>query len=363
MPSSNRIFENALRAKVGNLHIKLPEMPDNSFEALDGDRNHVILTLSKSAVCANMQSNSAAFEAWLLALKIWGVIERATLRWERPEVDSAKETAYTSGWCHYQRFLYRVDFFNRLFGAGAWFVVEDEYAKHVKQKCVALNEQHRQNHSLILNVPDKDEHGIPSKGKVEAHLEAEFVRQPKEGKEEKALLAKIFGLNRVNRQFPVGLFLGEKSKAKRIFTGGASAIDLVGHHDDGSLWVFELKKRENSDLGVISELMFYASVMRDLRDKHFVFHPGGFGKRWNGCEGDFLKSGMSGTVNAVFLLPKPHTLLNQHKQKYLSLLNNACAARRVDIRFHFHTFTYDIESSCVNVKVNQYHEHVAPETA
>ena len=352
---SNRIFENALRAKVGNVHIKLPGMPDNSFEALDGDQSHVVLTLSISAVCSNMQSNSAAFEAWLLALKIWGVIEQATLRWEQPE----KRNVSASGWCHYQRFLYRVDFFNRLFGAGAWFVVGDEYAKHIKETCVALNEQHRRNHSLILNVPDKEEHGTPSEGKIEARLEAEFVQPPKEGtKDEKALLANIFGLDKVNRQFPVGLFLKEKSNDKRIFTGGASAIDLVGHHVDGSLWIFELKKRENSDLGVISELMFYASVMRDLRDKHFVFHKGDFGGRWVGGKDDFVSetSGASEKVNAVFLLPKAHTLFNGHKQEYLSLLNNACAARGIDIRFHFHTFTYNIDSSDVCVKASPYHE-------
>lgn len=64
------------------------------------------------------------------------------------------------------------------------------------------------------------------------------------------------------RQWPVGLFDGKVAKGREIFTGRKSAIDLIGIRDD-SLVLFELKKAGNRKVGAVSELLFYASVMRD----------------------------------------------------------------------------------------------------
>jgi hypothetical protein len=44
----------------------------------------------------------------------------------------------------------------------------------------------------------------------------------------------------VDRQFPTGLFAGEVRQRNRIFTGGKSAIDLVGVGHDDRFFVFEL---------------------------------------------------------------------------------------------------------------------------
>ena len=53
-----------------------------------------------------------------------------------------------------------------------------------------------------------------------------------------------------------------RAEGKQIFTGGKSAIDLIGIRDD-TLVLFELKKSGNRKVGAVSELLFYASVMRD----------------------------------------------------------------------------------------------------
>jgi hypothetical protein len=60
----------------------------------------------------------------------------------------------------------------------------------------------------------------------------------------------------------VGLFEGQVARGNEIFTGGKSAIDLIGVSDK-SLVLFELKTHLNRNVGAISELLFYASVMRD----------------------------------------------------------------------------------------------------
>ncbi len=49
-----------------------------------------------------------------------------------------------------------------------------------------------------------------------------------------------FGLEKVDRQLPVGLFNNTIAHSNRIFTGGKSAIDLVGV-GGGAFWIFELK--------------------------------------------------------------------------------------------------------------------------
>jgi hypothetical protein len=71
-----------------------------------------------------------------------------------------------------------------------------------------------------------------------------------------------FALNKVMRQWPVGLFEGQVARGNEIFTGGKSAIDLIGVSNK-SLVLFELKTHLNRNVGAISELLFYASVMRD----------------------------------------------------------------------------------------------------
>ena len=68
------------------------------------------------------------------------------------------------------------------------------------------------------------------------------------------------------------------AKNTRIFTGGASAIDIVGL-SNGKLSVFELKRPTNIMIGALSELLFYASVTHvvsfHFRQPAYFFTLGG----------------------------------------------------------------------------------------
>jgi hypothetical protein len=61
------------------------------------------------------------------------------------------------------------------------------------------------------------------------------------------------------------------TKASAIFTGGKSAIDLVGIGHDSSVWLFELKTEKNIQVGSLSELFFYSMVVRDVLLRRFGF--------------------------------------------------------------------------------------------
>src|SRR5437016_6066731 len=83
-----------------------------------GTLKEVVIRLVESEginpVVSNMQTNGAAFEAWCIALKVWCDVERVRLEWN-PPIDS-KDRSHQR---HYQRFLYRADCFQGLFGN--WF--------------------------------------------------------------------------------------------------------------------------------------------------------------------------------------------------------------------------------------------------
>ena len=62
---------------------------------------------------------------------------------------------------------------------------------------------------------------------------------------------------------PVGVFEGHPSRAGAIFTGGKSAIDLIGLGRAGAIWLLELKTSRNIKVGALSELFFYSMVLHD----------------------------------------------------------------------------------------------------
>jgi hypothetical protein len=188
-----------------------------------------------------MQDDVAAFEAWALALKAWRCVENVELDWEVPDSEDKRLG-------HYRRFLYRVGAFKRLFSPG-WFSVRNSaYLDLGSHRNLTINS--------ATSAPSD-----PALGSREAILEKELTGSVE--------FANAFKLASRSRQFPVGLRDAESKKW--VFAGGKSAIDIVGVDTDGMLWVFELKAEKNQRLGILSELLFYCSMMRDLSESKFGY--------------------------------------------------------------------------------------------
>ena len=247
--------------------IRLPGKNPNASTfpcAFSGDVNNLRIDLSESAVTSNMQTDAAAFEAWILALKAWCGVEQATLGWQEPTKcledatsGAERDTAPPVEYLHYQRFLYRVD---KFLEAYEWFRVDDP---SLLQKSAA-----RSVGNCVLNVRGDSE--ADEANGSEAALEMWLAS------EEHDLLGDTFRLveSRCFRQLPVGVFKGDVSARNAIFPRGKSAIDLYGVDDDHGLWVFELKDEKNTKLGIVSEVLCYAWIMRDLLDKkNQIFEP------------------------------------------------------------------------------------------
>lgn len=272
-------------------------------------------------VCQNMQTDSAAFESWALALKLWlgedKHINKVTLRWDKPSPEiTHSDGRYTKEGCHYERFLYRVSVFGRMFD---WF--------EVAQESETLLRASRSVHSsrLWLNVPKLPRDAKAADGPLDELPENDLEKHLAQSIsfKEKMRLAAFPA-----RQLPVGLFDSLPiSDSCRVFPGGGAAIDLLGTREDGRLVVFELKKGTNSgkkkkyQAGILSELLLYAALLREAAEGDDRISFAGT-HDWS----DTLK--ISTGVHGVMLAFQFHPLL-MHPE-LISTLN--CGARRAWIR-------------------------------
>ena len=255
--SDNAVLGKRLReaCEDGQRGVKLPSAISFTVNGAT-----VLMHLDSSCVEANMQENAAAFEGWALSLKRW-----------LPDV-----TGVELGWDfagdrsdpHYQRFLYRAKKFQSLFHD--WFAIKPaNTAEFGRLKTEAAG------HEFILNVASKPRALEPagecdclgcaqlSEHKLECHI----LRNQEP-------LCKLLGVDSLDRQLPVGLFSDRVSaaSANEIFPRSKSAIDLWGvNKGDSTLFLFELKKRGNIPLGILSELFFYSFVMADVQAENFRF--------------------------------------------------------------------------------------------
>jgi hypothetical protein len=303
---------------------------------VEGTLSDIRLSLTKEAVTANMQTNAAAFEAWSLILRVWCDAKSVALTWDRPEPPYSDKQYYNP---HYERFLYRVAQFSTLFSD--WFAYEDR-AKDL-DLARSLNAD-----NLTLNVAGTRpqtavgcERADGVKIKAEAALELMLCFSKE--------FAKFFGLDRsrVDRQLPVGLFEGAVAKSHRVFTGGKSAIDLVAMAGS-SLWLFELKAGKNISAGALSELLFYTSLIRDVREGHIDFENGG-ANTMRVSPSDIRSCS---AIEAVLLAEKIHPLVGH--SKIVETLNNAAdrawnRGGKASIRFHAASVSGDNPTQFVRV--------------
>jgi len=219
--------------------IRLPAADQIQFE---GERDRITVTMQPKAIVANLQTNAAAFEAWSLALKVWCDVDQVELRWQPPE-DPRNP--------HYQRFLYRAERFRSLFPE--WFSLG---RTDLLSDAAALGSG-----PFSLNTPG-DRSALEERQKDKAATDSARESDLEIRLFNSKQFRDHFQLDEVSQQFPVGLFLGSVNRKNRIFTGGKSAIDLIGI-GDATLRLFELKAGDNIPAGILSELLFYTSVMRD----------------------------------------------------------------------------------------------------
>jgi len=198
-----------------------------------------LLTVKLDDVSGNMQTDKAAFEGWIVCLMTWlkVSIDKVELEWVQPK------NAFNK---HYNRFLFRVVQFQKMY---TWFSVSGKNTGDVQKFVKELL-----SHKLKINYPRAIKHVSISKRKKEDFIESLFVNKYS------YLIKDRFGIETLNQQLPVGVFIDIVNRGAYFFSGQKSAIDLWGIKGE-ELLIFELKF-ENKKVGIISELLFYLGLMR-----------------------------------------------------------------------------------------------------
>jgi len=191
-----------------------------------------------NALLTNMQSDNAAFEGWAIVLKalIPEKINKIELKWDAPTVQDD----------HYNRFCYRVI---KMVEAFNWFSVSSTNQNDINAFQTRL-------HDLQNNCGNK----IPQKKfKKEGHVGENAVEYDMVHEQNfPTFLCKHYNVPNIYHQLPVGV----KQNNKSFFAGTKAAIDLWGINNN-ELTIIELKY-QNKMVGIISELFFYVSLMRDI---------------------------------------------------------------------------------------------------
>ena len=247
--TKNEILEK-LKRNCKNTSIILPEQLDMST-----NDNSLIINMSSEVILKNMQTDPAAFESWAVLLIRWiSEIKNVVIKWEEPIshfiTDSRKQ--------HYQRFLFRV---LRFCDAYLWANIEEDNMGCLNQFVISTKGKY------ILNAPSKERSRTfkevkPLKEYSESQLE-EFILSHKETKEN---FKNSFALDNIDNQLPVGVFKDKISNSTKVFTGGKSAIDIWGINKQNEFCLFELKNSKNRKVGVLSEMLFYAFIIKDVQN-------------------------------------------------------------------------------------------------
>jgi hypothetical protein len=234
-----------LRGKIPR--IRLPR--DIDFAVEDS-----VLRVFVNKPTQNMQTDGAAFEGWIIALKAWLPDEIKYVELDFSLPDNLLERYGNPIAGHYNRFLYRINNLLRLF--------PDWFSLHRSKRVILSDFMHwLESSTALINHSLRERESVIETNHMERQIESWLVFE--DGKEH---ICKLWGIdrNKLFNQLPIGVFYEKISAKTAIFTRGASAIDLWGIGRDGqTLHMIELKCGDNKGLGVISETLFYTAVIYD----------------------------------------------------------------------------------------------------
>lgn len=297
----------------------------SSMVELREEDGRVLIRLRYDRICEkSMQRRECAFEAWAVILyAVYGktgnntVIELSVVDENGKEKAFDRDISLHSG--HLCRFLYRAMRFSEQYGE--WFRLSTELEEAVD----AFKEEFVE----IVLTNDKPQQVASDGTYNEARVETWFAQNPMEL--QKAVADSVgldIGTDKANKQLPVGLFKETEEGQMPVFSSGA--IDLWNINGD-CLNIIELKAinnngKANDEIGIISEIFFYANYMHDLCvTKRFtmVEPQRGLGDDERGYQDIFDSVARNGInrINAIMLAPKYSEFI---VDETVRILNNNC---------------------------------------
>lgn len=212
--------------------------------------------LEKKGLISNMQVDSSAFEGWALVLmaNYPELIKDIVIEWTPLDLSSLKSGERG----HYYRFLYRA------------YKFQENFPKLVKINPEIPNDYvDEMSDDWVLNYPNAESKESDKELKQEAYLERKVLLP---------LMQERFAV--ADHQLPAGLFYKKKSSKPEFerTPRRLSQADLWSLDND-ILTIYELKIDSNKPVGIISEILFYTNVMKDLTDHIINYSEEFFRKR------------------------------------------------------------------------------------
>ena len=271
-----------------NKSARLPEYIDFSIE----NRVLVIEMFKHNKIPQNMQDDGFCFEGWAICLKcrFSELIDKVRIEWKKEDLVFSNNNDNLK----YNQFLYRVLKFKDNYD---WFFCDMDDV-----------------HSFPLNFKNIIAHIPTTEAKKYAHhkeaiLEREYIST--HSSEYEAM----------SNQLPVGLFKSEIGKDNRLTP--RSILDIWAIKES-KLWIFELKEENNTKVGIISELMYYANVMNDILEGKINYPQKAekcefreFDKLYSAIQDKKIQK-----IQGVFLAEKLHSLINKDIQDIIELMND-----------------------------------------
>lgn len=270
-----------LQAK--NKNLRLPSGMGFSIE----DKT-LTITMKEKGMIANMQTDASAFEGWAICLKAWlpELIDNVNIEREKP-IDSFDQ--------HYQRLLYRLDKFTTIY---SW--------AHTTSFKEEIDDFRKKNGNVLINVPKSKV--SKSAAHCEAQLERTFCQENKDN------------FDVIDQQLPVRLFNDEIKEDNAITP--KSYLDIWSIKDT-LLRIFELKLPTNTEIGIISELMFYVNVMTDVINGKIIIPFSSEDKSYRSFKQlfEFQKNKKCKKIEGVFLADNLHSGIKNKLEDVLHIIN------------------------------------------
>lgn len=265
---------------------------------------------------ANMQDNASAFESWILCLKRWigEHFDYAVIDWEKPEEVDEHYVSAKSSSLHYNRLLFRVHTFITMFPE--WCTTNLQRLDEVEQFVRWFHEGCLINQPLAESLNHFENEAV---NECERKIESWFSMDP-DGRKQLALKTNV-DPEAIYHQLPIGIFRNAIDRKSAVMNRGTSAIDLwaIDHYRE-VLHIFELKKKGNHSVGILSELLFYTALINEASIKKDGCLKFGYYKSGLNVRGfDLIKDQKYNQLKAHLLIETLHPLIDDQTIELLNM--------------------------------------------
>ena len=254
--------------------------------------NKLEVTLSQKSINGNMQEDSSAFEGWILCLI--AILKNSNdCKINEVSIKLNNKPQFVNITPKERQLYYRL------------YKANQNYSWKV-ENLVDIKEAIKFPKNVVLTIPSGE--ATSDAKNIESRLERLYIEKASDSD------------RKLYQQMPLGLFDCSVSEKNRLMP--TSFIDLWELKDNENLKIYELKAKGNKKIGIISELLYYTNLMRDIIDNNFKFKESKIYYRGLESLRKSLNNRSIKNIIGIFLTHELHPIIDNYKDDILGILNN-----------------------------------------